>query len=491
MNTSLKRNILIVLLLATALFFRLYAIGNTAEFLGDQGRDGLEVTTAIEDRKLFVTGPTVGAGYFTGPLYYYLIAPSYFLFPNSPIAPIVEMCVIGVAAVILFLYVASQLFGFRVAYIISILWAVSPLMLIQDRRLWNPTPIPFFVLLLIASLLWVFKQKKYWGYLTAAFAVSALLQLHYVNTISIVFIVFVWIFAEMNQMKRKYTKKRYMWMLGAVLLFVASIGPFLWYESQHNFFDIAGSMSTFMHGQDQVFSKRVYIAALGKVTASLWKYVSAINSQGVLLGIAVFVLVVNGIRRVFETRVLVLWFCFGVSVLALYKDTIQPQYWYQLIPVVFLLFAGLLSGVHKRMVVIVSIVIAVLASCISWTSIHPYKVDDPDLSRITAITQKMASLTEGQSFAFTVMHSRSFNDLHIQYFFKLYGIPAVSIEDTTNNRLFIICENGCLEKPIEKKVSIMCGAEICPLDKPDVDFSIWKYVKTEWVGTSAIYLYAR
>ena len=491
MYRNLKRNLLIVFLLGVALFLRLYTIGNTAEFLGDQGRDGLAITASLEERKLFVTGPTVGAGYYTGPLYYYLMTPSYLLFPNSPIAPIIEMCIISVAAVALFLSVASQLFGFRVAYIVSILWAISPLMLLQDRRLWNPTPIPFFVLLLIASLLWVFKQKKYWGYLTGALAVSVLLQLHYVNAISIVYIALVWLLAEMNQMKQKQNKKRYVWMIGAVFLFVASIGPFLWYESQHAFFDIAGSMSTFIRGQDQVFSKRAYIAAVGKVIASLWKYVSASNSQILLLGIAVFVLVVNGIRKVFVTRALVVWFCFGVSVLALYKDTMQPQYWYQLIPIVFLLFAATLSHVHKKMIVVVSVLIVVVASCISWTSIHPYKVEDPDLPRITQVTKKVSTLMQGRPFTFTVMHSRSFNDMHIRYFFYLYGITPTSIDDPSNKTLIIICENGCLEKPIEKTISIMCSTEVCPLDKPTVPFDVWHYEKTEKVGNSALYLYTR
>lgn len=491
MNIPFKRNFLILLLLGAALALRLYAIGSTAEFLGDQGRDGLAIIGAIEERKIVATGPTVGAGYYTGPFYYYLMAPAYLLFPNSPIAPIIEMCLISVAAVALFLYVASQLFGFQVAYIVSILWAISPLMLLQDRRLWNPTPIPVFILLLIASLIWVFKQKKYWGYITAAFAVSVLLQLHYVNAISILFIGLVWLLAETNVMKQKQKNKPYLWMIGAALLFVASIGPFLWYESQHAYVDIVGSLSTFMHGQDQVFSKRAYVVSLIKVIASLWKYVSALNSQGILIGIAVFMVFVNGIRKIFETRVLVLWFCFGVSVLALYKDTMQPQYWYQLIPVVFLLFTGALSGIHKKMVVIVSILAVVLASYISWTLIHPYKVDDPDLPRITQIVKKVSTLMEGQTFAFTVMHSRSFNDLHIRYFFRLYGITSVSIDDPSNKTLIIICENGCLEKPIENKIRIMCSTEVCPLDTATVPFDVWKYEKTERVGNSALYLYSR
>jgi len=156
-----------------------------------------------------------------------------------------------------------------------------------------------------------------------------------------------------------------------------------------------------------------------------------------------------------------------------------------------LLFAGALSGMHKKMVVIVSILAVVLASYISWTSIHPYKVEDPDLPRITQIAKKVSTLMEGQTFAFTVMHSRSFNDLHIRYFFHLYGITSVSIDDPSNKTLMIICENGCLEKPIEEKISVMCSTEVCPLDKPTVPFDVWEYEKTERVGNSALYLYSR
>ncbi len=491
MKKNSKRIILICLLLGLALFLRIYKINETIEFLGDQGRDGLAIFEAMEQRTFPVVGPTVGAGQYTGPIYYYLIAPAFVLFGFNPVVPAIEMCMFGVAAILLFLYVASSLFGFQVAYIVSCLMACSPILIMQDRRLWNPTPIPFFVLLLITSLFLIGKKKKYWGFLTLAIAASTLLQLHYVNAISLIPASIMCIGIVIHQTKKDTKKIIWLWIMGAVFLGSALLYPFIIYEARHGFVDITGSFATLTYGEEQLFSKRAYVVALGNVVASLWKYVIALQSKGLLISIACIALLVNVLKRRRESLLFVLWFCFGVCVLAFYKSTIQPQYWYQFIPVVFLLLAGLLSGVHKKMVIIVSIGVVVLASYISWTSIHPYKVADPDVPRITGITEEIALLTNGQPFTFTVMNSRSFNDLHIRYFFKLYGISSVAIDDATTNRLFIICENACPETPPEGKVHVMCSSEVCPLDKPTISFDQWKYEKTEKVGNSTLFLYTR
>ena len=491
MQKNIKRAILIVFLITASLCLRVYAIHDTTEFLGDQGRDGLAIFEAMEQRKPPVAGPTVGAGQYTGPLYYYLIAPAFVLFGFNPVVPAVAMCILSVAAILLFLYVASSIFGFQVAYIVSCLMACSPMLIMQDRRLWNPTPIPFFVLLLITSLFLVGKKKKYWGFLTMAVAAAALIQLHYVNAISLIPAGIFCIGIVIYQTKQDKKKAIWFWIIGAVVLGSALLYPFIAYEAQRGFIDITGSLTTITYGEEQIFSKRAYVTNVIEIATSLWKYGIALENKGLLIGIACVVLLVNVLKRKRESVVFVLWFCFGVGALAFYKDTIQPQYWYQCIPIVFLLFAGLLSGLHKRLIVIVSIGVVVLASCISWTAIHPYKVDDPDVPRITGITEEIVLLVDGQPFAFTVMNSRSFNDLHIRYFFKLYGIASVPIDDVTNSRLFIICENACPETPPQGKVHVMCSSEVCPLDTPTISFDEWKYEKTEKVGNSALFLYTR
>ena len=487
MKKNNKRNVLICLLLGVALFLRVYKIMSTAQFLGDQGRDGLAIQATFAKHIPPNVGPTVGAGYYTGPLYYYLIAPSYLIFPNAPLAPVIEMCVIGVMAIALFLYVATLLFGFEIAYIVSILWALSPFMIMQDRRLWNPTPVPFFVLLLITSLVWVIRQKKYWGYMTAAFAVSALIQLHYVNVISVFFIVCVW--GVLMWKKQKPEKRAYPWIFGGICLMTILISPFLLYEANHSFTDITGSITTFIHGNNGMFSKRAYITSLGKTSVALISYIVALKNTGVLLFTLAVILFANIIKKKMVGLLPAAWFCFGVVILSLYKDTIQPQYTYQLIPVVFLLVAGFLSGIHKRLIVILSMLIVILASCISWFLVPPYQIQDPDIPRVSAIAGKIPQVIT-EPFSFVLMHSRSFNDLHIRYFFDLYGIRTEPYDDPSYTTLALICENTCFDKPNER-VLVPCSSEICPFDKPEVDFNKWNYVKTERVGTSAIYIYTR
>ncbi len=487
---NVKRSILIIVLLGTALFLRLYSLWNTTEFLGDQGRDGLAVLTAIEQKSFLVVGPTVGAGYFTGPAYYYLIAPLYLLFPNAPLAPIIEMCVFAVAAIALFLYVATQYFGFEIAYIVSVLWMCSPVMIIQDRRLWNPTTIPFFVLLLVVSMMVVLRQKKYWGYVTAAMAAAILMQLHYVNAITIAFIFGVWFILSVVQEKQHITKTQGIWIALAIVIGALIVSPFVVYEIQHNFMDVKGSIGTLAYGEERLFSKRAYVRAIGDIAELLWKTSVALKNQIILLIVAAAIVCINVLKRNKAQFLVVVGFCFGVCALAFYKDTIQPQYTYQLIPFVFFLIAGFLSSLPNKIKIAMSILLVILASYLSWVNVHPYEIREPDVPRVTKISTAVVQLTNGEPFSFTVINSRSFNDLHFRYFFHLYRIHPLPFDDPSYKTLLVVCENECPGE-LGSKISVMCFGEVCPLDKPSIDLTTWSYEGIERVGTSAIYIYSR
>jgi len=487
---NIKRSILVFLLLVVALGLRLYTAWNATEFLGDQGRDGLAILTAIEQKSFPVVGPTVGAGYYTGPAYYYLIAPFYILFPHTPLAPIIEMCVFAVMAIALFLYVATTYFGFEIAYIASFLWACSPIMIVQDRRLWNPTPIPFFVLLLVVSMMVVLRQKKYWGYVIAAIAVTTLIQLHYVNAITIGFLLAVWLFLCVRQKKERIIKTQVSWIILAVAIGIFLLSPFFTYEIQHNFSDIKGSVGTLAYSEGRLFSKRAYVKAIGDITQLLLKNCVVLKNEFFLLVFAALVVCINVWKRNKVQLLAAVGFCFGICTLAFYKDTMQPQYTYQLIPFIFFLIAGFLSSLPKRVKIAMSIVLVILASYLSWMRVHPYEIREPDIPRLTKISTAVTQLTNNEPFSFTVINSRSFNDLHIRYFFRLSALHPVPYDDPSYKTLLIICENEC-PKELGSKVSVMCSGEVCPLDKPSIDLTTWSYEKTERVATSAIYIYSR
>src|SRR6267378_355243 len=100
--------ILIILILLLAAFLRLYMISDYMTFLGDEGRDAL-VAKGILDGHLTLLGPRASAGdFFTGPIYYYMMAPFLWLFHLDPVGPAVMVALFSVATVWLLYYVGSK-----------------------------------------------------------------------------------------------------------------------------------------------------------------------------------------------------------------------------------------------------------------------------------------------------------------------------------------------------------------------------------------------
>jgi hypothetical protein len=486
----MNNKLLIAVLILFAFLLRVYNITRTTEFLGDQGRDLLVVRELVLEKKLPVVGPTVGAGHYTGPFYYYLIAPSVVLFKDNPVAPSIELSIISVAAILLFLNVATSLFGFPIAYGVSLLWALSPLMIIQDRRLWNPTSIPFFVLLLIASLVWIVKDKKYWAFLTAPFAAAVLIQLHYVNSISLLLAGICFIGIVYWLVKQGKGKTMLPWLIAGIGIFVLLLYPFILYEAQRGFKDITGSFMTLSYAEGQLFSKRLYITTFIDICSRLISYIVTLPWKIPLIIITACILVANLLKKKLIPYLLVIWFCVGIAFLSLYKDTFQPQYAYQFIPIVFLLLGGVLQSIRKLTWPLI-FVLVMLITVASWFFNNPYKTNDPDIPRIAALTDAVVLMADDKPFAFTVMNSRSFTDFHVRYFLLRKDAQVVPIDDSNNQTLFILCEQGCPDVTLIKKVSVMCHTEVCPLDMPIIERKDWTYVSTKQVGTSAIYIYKR
>lgn len=486
----MNNKLLIVVLILFALFLRVYNISRTTEFLGDQGRDGLAIREFIEDGKFPVVGPTVGAGHYTGPFYYYLIAPSFILFKDNPVAPAIEMSIISVVAILLFLHVTMLLFGFSIAYEVSLFWALSPLMIIQDRRLWNPTPVPFFVLLLIASLVWIVKEKKYWAFLTSALAAAALIQLHYVNSISLLLagICFIGIIYQLVKLGKG--KSIMPWLVAGIGVFALLLYPFIAYEAQHGFQDITGSFMTLSYTEGQLFSKRLYLTTFINISSRLISYIIALPWQMPLIVVTACIVVVNLIKKNLISYLLVTWFCVGIACLSFYKDTFQPQYAYQFIPIVFLLLGGAIQAMRK-FTSWLPILILVGITGASWSFSNPYKINDPDISRLGAMTDTVIAMADGKPVAFTVMNSRSFTDFHVRYFFLMKDVQVIPVDENTNRTLFILCEGACPQAETIEKVSVMCHTELCPLNMSVINLSDWMYVSTSHIGTSAVYTYKR
>lgn len=173
--------LLVVLILAA--FLRLYRIDLLMRFIWDEGRDMLAVHKIIVDKDVTLFGPfneIGGSKDFFGVFHYYLMLPALWLFSFDPIGPAIWTALLGVMAVGLAYFWLSLWQKKSVALCVSLLMAVSPLVVRYNQWPWNPNTIGFFMM---AYLIFIYfyqnRMRKWLWALLAGLMLGLLLQLHY------------------------------------------------------------------------------------------------------------------------------------------------------------------------------------------------------------------------------------------------------------------------------------------------------------------------
>jgi len=169
-------NIIIFVILALALFVRVYRIDKLLGFYYDQGRDALVIWDFWKNGKLFLIGPTTGIeGVFRGPWYYWLITPFYVLGKGNPVYPSVFLSATTVLAVFLSYKLAKTLGGIWAGITALVVGSLSLYLVYASRWLSNPTPMLLISMIFVYSLFWVLDGKK-WAWILAAFMAGMAMQ---------------------------------------------------------------------------------------------------------------------------------------------------------------------------------------------------------------------------------------------------------------------------------------------------------------------------
>lgn len=483
----------IIVLVLVASFFRLYRISERTEFLGDQGRDGIVIRNLVRSNTLPQIGPSLSNGQFTGPFYYYLIAPLFIFSGFNPIIPPIQMAIMGIITVGILFLLTTSLFGFSIGYGIGMLYAISPGMVFQDMRLWNPTPIPLFALLVLFSLNLIVK-RKYWGIPILFLSDAILFQLHYVNSITIVLSLVFLTYILYRSIKDNSFKRFLLWICIAIITSGAFSLPFFLYESKIGFRDIIGSAGTFTDTSGFIFSKRHYLENIVEMGSNLMKYLVNIPWKIPLFLLSLCIMILSLFARTMLSYILVVWMGISLLVMAFYKDVINVQYLYQLIPVTFLLVGNVLGYLKIRFPFAVFLVIVSLCiGMICQTDI--FKEGHNDIVKTKMLSKTVMALSVNKPFAFTTFSSRSFTDLHYRFFMDLENIIPEKIDDDGYSQLFVVCDAGecptAQQLLAQNKIYAVCSEIVCKLDNPIIDMSKWEKRDEERVGSSMVYGFVR
>lgn len=312
----------LILILGIASFSRLYHIESFMTFLGDEGRDALVVRDIILGRHFPLIGPGTSVGnMYLGPLYYYLIAPALFVSRFSPVGPSVLVALIGVVTVGMLWWIGRNWFGRTPALIVSLIYAISPAVIIYSRSSWNPNVMPFFSLLSMYCLWQVWNKGKWAALPLGAVGLAFALNSHYLALLLVpCFIIFL------TLSKRNSTTAKN--LLISVGLFASLMSPLVIFDARHNWINFS-SLYTFFINRQQTVNLKVYKA--GPNFFPVWQ--DFVNSL-LTADNALFTLVLTAILAVFvvyrlykfkiaqnkDLLFVLTWISAGILGLSLYKQ---------------------------------------------------------------------------------------------------------------------------------------------------------------------------
>lgn len=438
-NISKKELLMVFAILAVGGFLRLYRIGDYMTFLGDEGRDAIIVRRLLVNFDPILIGPGTSIGsMYLGPLYYYLIAPSLFLANYSPVGPSVFVALIGVATIYFIYRVGKEWFSPIVGLIASALYAVSPIVIIYSRSSWNPNVMPFFALLSIYSIWWVWKYKQFKWLLVLGVSYAFVLQSHYLGLLLVPVLLIFW---YLSRVPIRYS-------LIAISLFAFLMSPLAIFDARHGWNNFAAMKKFFAERQTTV-SARPWSAIpkmypiFADANTSLLTAKNAVVGRWFTLGIVLslaYLFVFKKSAILHSTfYILLSWLGFGLLGLGLYKQQIYDHYYGFLFPAIFLLFGFLVSRLNKWPML--------LATCylllFNLTSSPVKSPPTMQMQRAIEVSTKIAEESKGKPFNIAVVAERNYEDGY-QYFLEKDGKPVIEIDaqvpETVTDQLFVICE---------------------------------------------------
>lgn len=145
-----KTSIFILSIITLGFFLRVFNLGDNMSFIGDQGWFYLSARDMLLSGKTPLVGITSSHTWLhQGPLWTYVIAVIFWIFNFNPIAPAYFTALLGTFTILLFYKILSEIYSKQAGLIAALLYATSPLVILNDRFAYHTSLIPFFTLILI------------------------------------------------------------------------------------------------------------------------------------------------------------------------------------------------------------------------------------------------------------------------------------------------------------------------------------------------------
>lgn len=214
-----------LLVFAVATFLRVYNFEENLLFEIDQARDWKNAKLAVDEgwKELTLLGPRAGGtGFRLGPITDYFHYVSLKMFGSDPAKTSYPELFFSLMSIPLLLLLLREYFSKHIALLLTAAYGTSLFVLEYSRFSWNPNFLPFFLILLVYSLLKISstdKNKRYLAIASTGISIAILLQLH---TIMIV-IVPLFVIAYLILTRTALKLKEFFVMIAAIILLMSPI----------------------------------------------------------------------------------------------------------------------------------------------------------------------------------------------------------------------------------------------------------------------------
>jgi len=433
----------LILLLAT--FLRFYQLENLAPFLGDQGRDLLEIYLSLKKNQIPLVGPLSNQDVHGGPIYYYLLIPSLLISNFNPLYPTMFLTLFGLGSIFLLYQLTRSLWNNSIAILVSLVFAISSQEIIRSQGIWNPSPIPFFTLLSFWSVYQIQIQKKKLWFLILGTSLGIVTQL-YSPAMFLLFPFGIWWLTTFFKKEDKQEFLKYsLW--GLIFFFLTYI-PFLIFQFQNDFIDFKNLttpqevqrapirkitlLQNFLHEASFNFANQ-----FTNLTA-LTKKASPLFLVNFLLGIIlVFIPLFKKERRHFQLALIFFLFS-ALGFFTLNPGQLPSHYVAFLWPIPFLFLANFFHLLEKmkfkKIIFLLTFFLATLNLYSYFNNLSP----QDDLRETKKISQEIINQTGENPFSLLLDSNRSPSDAHFRYFLALENKSPISIDES--QVLFLICD---------------------------------------------------
>lgn len=440
--------IFLILIIGIAIFLRFYKLEQFATFLADQGRDAIIIKRIATFEHFTAIGPPTSVGHvFSGPFYYYFIAPWFWLFSFQPVGLAFGIAFFSIIFILINYIAVKKLINEKVAFISSIFLAFSATMIEFSRFSWNPNPLPFFALITYVVLLKALEKKSLilFGLFGALAAFS--IQLHYLAIFLIppsviLFIVYL--------LRKKINMKQ--WILAGIIstiAFVICSSPLIIFDLKHGFLNLK-SLIALIHSPNQIASNKIenFLISFNYLS----QYSFHINFPMMVTSIGILFLILYSIYIWRTTKSpatpilsIFLFFIFTLIGVSFYSGPKHAHYFGIIYPFYYVAIAYLLSKllINKTGSIIVSLLLITYIIFNAQGYSFFYRDQQNQIAHAKKVATFLNTAIGSKPFNFAVQPDSWQEDSYL-YFMELGGKRPVNREKKeVTDQMFVVCGDPC------------------------------------------------